>query len=75
MTIVVGRLNYDSSYYRTYGLAVRTAQGTATGMICDTALHPDNVFFDTDSYPLLADTNVHFEQYQLGVDLYNLLLP
>lgn len=75
MQIIVGRLNYDSCFYRTYGLDVRTAQGTGTGMICDTALHPDNVFFDTDSYPLLADTNVHWEQYQLGLDLYALLFP
>jgi len=71
MPAIVCRLNADIDRDATQLANVRLAQGTQAGGLNDTASYPYNVFFDTDSYALV-DT-VHFEQYQYGEDLYNVL--
>lgn len=70
--ITVCRLNSSIVRDATRLANVRTAQGTASGMLCDVATYPYNTHFDTDSYTPLLDT-VHFPQLQYGIDLYNLL--
>lgn len=73
MPIYLCRLNAAISRDPTQLANVRTAQGTTSGNLTDTATNPNNVFFDTDSYSLI-DT-VHFEQFQYGADLYAVLFP
>lgn len=73
MVAYVCRLNDESAAPRPSGANIRNAQSTATNMICDPALRPLNIFFDTDAYALIDAA--HFEQLPFGEDLYNVLFP
>lgn len=73
MQIIVCRLNAAIDRTPTRLANVRTAQGTTSGNLTDTATNPNNVFFDTDPYPLISGDTVHFEQFDYGQDLYDVL--
>lgn len=71
MSAVVCRLNSVTASPRVRGAEVRAAQSTSASRICDPALYPLNLFFDTDAYSTIDGT--HFEQIPFGEDLYDLL--
>jgi hypothetical protein len=71
LTVYICRLNAAIDRDAGQLANVRTAQGTSSGNLTDTATNPNNVFVDTDAYSLI-DT-VHFEQLPFGEDLYDLI--